>query len=245
MNLTDRRTIRRYTDQDISHELLEELLTQAFRASNTGNMQTYSVIVTRDADKKEALLPAHFGQPMIKAAPVVLTFCADYNRFVKWCECRQAEPGYENLQSFIGAAIDAVIVAQTFSIAAEAAGLGICYLGTTTYNADKIIDTLQLPRLVVPLVTLTVGYPAEMPPLQDRLPLAASVHYEHYREATPADIDHWYAEKEALPDSSKFITENGKQTLAQVYTDIRYTKANNEHFSEVLLDVLKKQGYLA
>lgn len=245
MDLNNRRTIRKYTEKAISDELLQQLMEQACRASNTGNMQTYSVVVTRDNAQKEALAPAHFNQPMIKQAPLVLTFCADYNRFTQWCVCRQAEPGYENFQSFLGAAIDAVAFAQTFAVAAEAAGLGICYLGTTTYNADKIIETLHLPRLVIPLVTLTVGYPAEMPEQPDRLPLDAIVHQEFYHEATPEDIDRYYVYKESLPEMKHFIEENNKQTLAQVFTDVRYTKNNNEHFSKVLLDVLTKQGFLS
>lgn len=244
MDLNDRRTIRRYADRPVSDELLRHLLSLACRASNTGNMQTYSIVVTRSEEKKRALAPAHFNQPMVTEAPVVLTFCADYNRFSTWCEQRQAVPGYDNFQSFVGAAIDAIIFAQTFAVAAEREGLGLCYLGTTTYNAGQIIDVLQLPRLVVPVTTLTVGYPAEMPELQDRLPLEAIVHNEVYTPFSADAIDKLYAAKEALPDTAKFIAENGKETLAQVFTDVRYTKENNEYFSKILLDVLCKQGYL-
>ena len=72
-----RRTIRQYTEQDVPEELLCELLEVASRASNTGNMQLYSVVVTRDPERKAQLAPAHFNQPMVTSAPVVLTFCAD------------------------------------------------------------------------------------------------------------------------------------------------------------------------
>jgi hypothetical protein len=130
-------------------------------------------------------------------------------------------------------------------VAAEREGLGICYLGTTTYNAHQIIEVLNLPRLVIPIVTLTLGYPEDMPELQDRLPLEAILHEECYHEATKEDIDRWYAEKEALPAMKQFVAENNKETLAQVFTDVRYTKKNNEYFSDVLLEVLKKQGFLA
>ena len=64
------------------------------------NMQLYSVIVTRDKQMKERLAPAHFNQPMVTGAPVVLTFCADFNRFSKWCRERKAVPGYDNPISF-------------------------------------------------------------------------------------------------------------------------------------------------
>ena len=72
-NMKNRRTIRKYTTQDIPDALLNELLEVAARASNTGNMQLYSVVITRDKANKEKLAPAHFNQPMITAAPVVLT----------------------------------------------------------------------------------------------------------------------------------------------------------------------------
>ena len=243
--MKNRRTIRKYTEQDIPEELLNELLEVAVRASNTGNMQLYSVVVTRDQSNKEKLALAHFNQPMITTAPVVLTFCADANRFVKWAEQRKAEAGFDNLQTFIASTIDAMLFAQAFCDAAEEKGLGICYLGTTAYNADKIIEALSLPRLVVPIVTVTVGYPVmPLPEQVERLPLAAAVHQETYVDYTPDMIDELYGEKEALEVNKQFVKENNKETLAQVFTDVRYTKKNNEYFSEVLLKVLKEQGFM-
>lgn len=242
--LNQHRSVRKYTDQSIAHELLHRLLETSCRASNTGNMQAYSIIVTTDKELKKELAPAHFNQPMIIQAPVVLTFCADFNRFTKWCEQRQAEPGHENFQSFMASAIDAIIAAQTFCIAAESVGLGICYLGTTTYNAREIIDILKLPKLVVPVTTITVGYPADSPEQTDRLPLNAVVHYETYNGFSPADIDKLYSEKENSDFYKQFVKENKKETLAQVFTDIRYSRKNNEFFSEKFLNVLKEQGFL-
>ena len=162
--MKNRRTIRQYSSEPVSEALLKELMEIAARASNTGNMQLYSVVVTRSSEMKEALSPAHFNQPMVKKAPVVLTICADANRFVKWANQRKAEAGFDNLQTFMAAAIDAMLFAQNFCTAAEEKGLGICYLGTTTYNADKIIDALNLPRVVVPVKTITLGFPDGLPP---------------------------------------------------------------------------------
>lgn len=242
--LNNRRTIRKYTNQQVSSELLNDLLKAAAQSSNTGNMQAYSVVVTTDTEIKKQLAPTHFNQPMITNAPVVLTFCADFNRFTKWCEQRDADPGYGNFQSFMAAAIDAIIFAQTFAVAAESEGLGICYLGTTTYNAGEIIDILNLPKLVVPVTTITVGYPAEIPELTDRLPMESVVHLETYTDFTANKIDALYAEKENSEFYKNFVAENKKETLAQVFTDVRYTKKNNEFFSEKFLNVLKKQGFL-
>jgi nitroreductase len=242
--LNEHRTIRKYTEQEIPEAMLNDILFAGTRASTTGNMQVYSIIVTRDNEMKEQLLPCHFNQPMVKEAPVVLTFCADFNRFNKWCRQRKAEPGYDNFLSFVTAAIDALLVAQNVCIAAENEGLGICYLGTTTYMAEKIIEILGLPAGVVPVTTVTLGYPAEDPPLTDRLPLEAVIHQEKYRNYTKEDIDRYYAEKEALESSRQFVDENNLATLAQVFTDVRYKKADNELFSEKLLGVLRKQGFM-
>ena len=243
--LFTRKTIRKYSGREVTDSELDYILQAAIRTSTTGNMQVYSIIVTRDGAMKEKLAPAHFNQKMVKEAPVMLTFCADFNRFNKWCRQREAEPGYDNFLSFMTAAIDALIVAQTACIAAEAKGMGICYLGTTTYMAGKIIEILNLPAGVVPVTAITLGWPAEDLPQVDRLPLEAVVHEETYSDYSPEDIDRLYAEKENREDSKQFIAENNKKTLAQVFTDVRYKKADNIHFSAAFLEVLKKQGFIS
>lgn len=242
---TNRRTIRRYDVQKVVDKaLLEDLLLKASHAPTTGNMQLYSVIVTTDKLGKEALSPLHFNQPQVMGASVVLTFCADYNRFSKWCENRDAEPCYDNLQSFVVAAIDTIAFAQQFNTLAEMEGLGCCWLGTTTYNAKQIAEALSLPPLVVPLITLTVGYPADEGVEVGRLPLSAIVHSERYCDYTPESIDAMYAEKEARKDSQRFVEENNKKTLAQVFTDVRYPRVNCERFSEIFADFLKESGFV-
>ncbi|MBU8891634.1 MAG: NADPH-dependent oxidoreductase [Bacteroidales bacterium] len=237
------KSIRKYKSTPVSEKDLQEILEAGTRASTTGNMQVYSIIVTRDEEMKKKLSPTHFNQPMATQAPVLLTFCADINRFNKWCEQRNAKPGYDNFLWFTNAVIDAMLVAQNCSIAAEDKGLGICYLGTTTYTADKIIEILNLPKGVIPITTVVVGYADENPGLTDRLPLEGVVHYETYKDYTKEDIDRIYAEKESLESTRELLEENQKETLAQVFTDNRYKKADNLHFSNVFLKVLKDQGF--
>jgi nitroreductase len=242
--LLQHRTIRKYTEMDISDELLNEILDAGCRASTTGNMQVYSIVVNREPEMKEKLSGCHFKQPMVKKAPVVLTFCADFNRFNLWCQQNNADPGYDNFLSFFTAAIDALLVAQNVCIAAESEGLGICYLGTTTYLAGKIIDLLHLPKGVVPVTTVTIGWPDENPALVDRLPLEAVIHRETYRDYSGEDIARLYNTKEQLPENLRFVAENNKTSLAQVFTDVRYKKADNVLFSGMLLEVLKQQGFM-
>ena len=243
-NLLTRRTIRKYTQQDVSDELLNRLMNEAARTQTMGNLQLYSVVVTRSAEMKAKLSPAHFNQPMVKEAPVVLTICADFNRTSFWAKCRNAEPGYDNFLSYINAATDALLYTQTLCNLMDEEGLGYCYLGTTVYQPQQIIDTLQLPKLVMPVATLTVGWPAEEPALSDRLPLESFVHQETYQDYMGADIDTYYNYKENLEENKEFVRINNKETLAQVFTDIRYTRRDNEAMSEEMLRTLVRQGFL-
>ena len=243
-NLLTRRTIRKYTTQEVSDELLNRLMTEAARTQTMGNLQLYSVIVTRSAEMKAKLAPAHFNQPMVEGAPVVLTICADFNRTSFWAKCRQAEPGYNNFLSYVNAATDALLYTQTLCNLMDEAGLGYCYLGTTVYQPQQIIDTLQLPKLVMPVATLTVGWPDEAPTLSDRLPLESFVHQETYHDYLASDIDTYYKYKENLEENQNFVKINHKETLAQIFTDIRYTQKDNEAMSAGLLATLKSQGFL-
>ncbi|MDE6428284.1 MAG: nitroreductase family protein, partial [Muribaculaceae bacterium] len=152
-----RTTIRNYSPEQISDREIDEMLSAAAQAPTCGGMQLYNVIVTRTEEGKAALAPAHFNQPCLMGASAVLTFCADFNRVSRWAEERGADPGFDNLQSFISAMLDATILAQQFVTIAEMRGYGTCYLGTTTWNAPQIIEALGLPELVVPVITVTLG----------------------------------------------------------------------------------------
>ena len=244
-NIMTRRTIRKYSTKEVDKDFLDQLLTEASRTQTMGNMQLYSVVVTRSDEGKKALAPAHFNQPMVTSAPVVLTICADFRRATDWCLQRKANPGYDNFLSFINASTDALLYTQTFCNLAEEAGLGLCFLGTTVYMPEMIIDALQLPELVMPVATLTIGWPDETPALTDRLPLASFVHEETYKPYTAEKIDEYYAEKETLEENRVFVRINKKETLAQIFTDIRYTRKDNIAMSEGMLKALRRQGFLA
>jgi len=243
-HLLTRRTIRKYADKDVDEQLLNRLMQEASRTQTMGNLQLYSVVVTRSSEIKQLLAPAHFNQPMVTEAPVVLTICADFNRTSFWAKCRNAVPGYDNFLSFINAATDALLYTQTLCNLLDEEGLGYCYLGTTVYQPQQIIDVLHLPQLVFPVATLTVGWPAEEPALSDRLPLESFVHSERYNDYMGKDIDTYYYEKEHLPENQHFVRINHKETLAQVFTDIRYTRKDNEAMSRTLIETLVRQGFL-
>ena len=243
-SIQNRTSIRKYSSREVSDELLNRLLEEAERTPTMGNLQLYSVVITRSEKGKKALAPAHFNQPMVTGAPVVLTICADYRRTTLWAENRKAHPGYDNILSFMNAATDALLFTQTFCNLAEEEGLGTCFLGTTVYMPKMIIDTLKLPKLVMPVATITLGWPDEQPALSERLPLRSIIHQEAYEDYTPEKIDDFYAEKENLEVNKEFVRINHVEPLAQVFPDIRYTKKDCEAMSKGFLDALKNQGFL-
>ncbi|MBP5535806.1 MAG: nitroreductase family protein [Bacteroidales bacterium] len=247
MNETERllqahRTVRKYQDRPVDDATLNRILECGMRASNTGNMQVYSIVVTRDKARREALCAQHYGQG--STAPVLLTLCADVNRYHRWCSQRNAGIAYGNFLWFLSGVIDASLCAQNIAVAAESEGLGLCYLGTVLYNAKPISDLLQLPQGVVPVLTLSLGYPAEEPALSERLPLEAVVHQEIYRDDSPADIDRLHAPKEEFPFNKRMVEENGTDNLAQIFTQIRYPRAANEEISRSLLALLASAGFM-
>lgn len=239
-----RSTVRQYSCKKLTDKLLNKILEAASHTQTMGNLQLYSVVVTRNKKMKEKLAPCHFNQPMVTSCQVVLTICADYHRTTRWCEERQAEPGYDNFLSFINAATDALLYTQTVSCLAEEEGLGVCYLGTTLYSASAICELLNLPSLVVPVATLTLGWPAQQPAQSDRLPIGSFVHRESYSDYSTKDINKYYAYRESLEENQNFVKINEKETLAQVFTDIRYTKNDNVAISSSLLECLVQQGFL-
>jgi nitroreductase len=238
------RTIRKYQQAMIPDDLLNDILECGIRSSNTGNMQLYSIIVTRSVEKKAELAPFHFNQPMVKEAPLLLTICFDINRFKRWCLANNTNVDFSGLLWLLNGTIDSSLLAQNICVAAESYGLGICYLGTTLYNAPEISKVLHLPSGVIPITTLTMGYPEVLPELTDRLALDSVVHFEEYQDYLPEGISEIYDFKEKLEWSQRFVAENGKENLAQVYTEVRYKSSDSQFFSQKLLKMLVEQGFV-
>ncbi len=241
--IAEHRSIRKFESRKIDPATLTQTLEAAMRASTCGNMQCYSLVVTQDEEQLKRLSPCHFGQVERMNAPCVVTICADMARFSAWCRERDAEPCYDNFIWFVNGAIDGVMAAQNLTLEAQAQGMGICVLGTTLYTAESIINVLSLPKGVIPITSIAMGYPAEEPPLTDRLPLEAIVHYERYTPNTAEHINEMWQAKEQLPESRALVEENGTDNLAQIFTRNRYKAEDNIKFSNIYFDVLKRQGF--
>lgn len=240
----NRRTVRKFTSREVTDKTLESILAAAVKAPTTGNMQLYSVVVTREEEMRKRLAATHFNQPAATGAPVMLTVCADLYRFTRWCELNNADACFDNFLSFTSAFADALILAQQIVTVAEMQGLGTCYLGTVTYNAPEISEILQLPRLTVPVACLALGYPSGEGEETERLEVEGILHKETYRPYSDEEIIEIFKAKDEYAPNAKFVEENGKQNLAQVFAEVRYPRAMNEEFSVKFLEFLKKQGVL-
>ncbi len=240
-----RKSVRKFSNREIEPQLINDILEAAVKAPTCGNMQLYTVVVSRTPEEIAVMAPLHFNQPASTGAKAILTVCADFNRFTRWCKLRDADAAYDNFLSFTSAMTDAVILAQQIVTIAEMKGLGTCYLGTVTYNAPQISELLGLPELVVPVAALAIGWPDEEGVETERLPLEAVVHEGRYREFSDDEILELFKVKEDYPANAGFAEENGKQNLAQVFAEVRYPRGLNESVSQTLTDFLKKQGFLS
>jgi nitroreductase len=245
------RSIRSFTPQDIDDSILNDLLLSGLRSSSAGNMQTWSVIVTRDATNKRHLYKLHREQSMVLEAPVVLTFCADVFRMREWIRVHNSKQSFDDLLGFLTGAVDAVIAAQTISLAAESLGLGICYMGTTWWAARQIIEMMALPRGVFPVTSLVIGYPAENPALRDRLPLEVIVHQEKYERLSDEEIRKTHAEREhnawvrynAIDSVRMKLEKAGITRITDYYTsEFKYSKELHLQISQMLIEALQDQG---
>jgi nitroreductase len=246
------RSIREYEDREVSQELLDRILDAGIRASSSGNMQSYSIVVTRDKELRKKLYSAHMEQSMVVDAQVLITFCADFNRMRKWLSLNDAPVHFDNYMSFMIGAIDATLTSQNCALAAENEGLGICYMGSTLANCDEIGELLNLPENVVPVVGFSLGYPAEDPAQRDRLPQHGLVHYEQYQDYSDEDIKEIYNERNekgwerymANPKLKEMTERLGLKNLAQIYTIAKYTKESHQEFSQTVLNYLERQNFM-
>lgn len=245
------RSIRRYKPEPVDDELLTELLEAGVRASSSGNMQTYSIVVSRDPAMRERLFVPHMEQNMVLEAPVLLTFCADFRRMRKWLRINEAPDNFDDFFAFLVAAVDAILVSQNVALAAEAKGLGVCYMGSTLANADQVGEILDLPEGVMPVVGFSLGWPAEDPPLRDRLPLSGLVHQETYQDHSDDEIRRIYRDRDqagwdrymSIPRLRELIAEHDVKNLAQIYTVVKYTREGHARYTNNVLDYLKRQGF--
>ena len=202
-------SVRKYQPDPVPMDLVREIVAAGQRASTSSNLQTYSVIVTTDLNKKKIIQDICNGQEHISEAPVFLLWCADFSRLKRVCQQQGYEIDAEYMENFIVGTVDAAIASQNSALAAESLGLGFCYIGALRNDPRKIREIFDLPELVYPVMGMTLGWPMAPPDLRPRLPLDAVLHVESYQQN---DLSH-------LKEYDQQMIETGIYGGRQVGTD--------------------------
>ncbi|MDY5968925.1 MAG: nitroreductase family protein [Bacteroidales bacterium] len=240
--IMNHRSVRKFRSEAVPTDMLNRIVNCGLRASNTGNMQLYSIIATTRQPLLGELCKLHYGQ--CATAPLMLTLCVDVNRYHHWCRLRGCDEPYGNFLWLMSATVDAALAAQNMCLAAEEEGLGFCFLGTVMYNTKAIAELLRLPAGVVPVAALALGHPDEHPPKSERLEPEGVLHWETYHDYSDEEIEQVHRVRETFPFNQEMVRQNKVRNLAELFTAIRYPRKNNETISQAYLEFCEQAGFL-
>lgn len=207
--LMNRRSVRAYTEQQLSLETRRTILEAALRAPTAGAMMLYSVIEVEDQALKDKLAVTCDHQPFIAKAPYVLLFLADYQRWTDYyqlcdvealCARENLKPRQPQAGDLMLACCDALIAAQTSVIAAEALGVGSCYIGDIMERYEVHREMFDLPPYVFPITLLCFGYPTEQQKNREQVPRFEQefvVYKNKYRRLKAEDFERMYSAAES------------------------------------------------
>lgn len=213
-----RRTHRRFTDQPISEELLDVLLACAQSAGSKSDLQAVSIIRVRSSELRAAIAQRIPSMPWVGSAPVFLVFCGDMRRLQRIAQMRGRPFANNDLDTLVNVTIDAALAMQTFTIAAEAVGLGCCAISAVRDSIEAIVELLEIPRGVYPIAGLCVGHPSRKGWVSMRLPRATVVHEDRYDDSRLAEqIDAYDRRRDArfsIPEErQKYVDRYGRAEL--------------------------------
>jgi len=208
-------SVRRYKDEPISKEVVEELVGAGQHAASSHFVQSYSVIHVTDTEKRGQLAELSKNRRQFYTAGAVLVFCIDYSRLEHAAKLLNRSIDYSTAENVLVGAIDVGLFAQNVAIAAESKGYGICFIGGVRNAAQEISDILGLPKGVAPMFGMSIGVPNEANEVKPRLPLEAVLHensynVEKYDELIPAydkTIQAYYASRESNQKDSTWSEE--------------------------------------
>ncbi len=225
--LLERKSVRAYEEREIPKDIKEKILEATMRAPTAGNMMLYSILDITDQDIKDKLVKTCDNQPMIGKAPMVLIFLADFRRWMDYFEVSNVEEinklkGIEEykpgLGDFVLCSADAFIAAQNAVVAAEAFGIGSCYIGDIKENYEIHRDLLNLPKYVFPVTMVCFGYPTESQKRRiktTRFPKESIVFENAYKRLDEKEFGDMYKEMEEKVFKGKYL--EGCKNIGQHY----------------------------
>lgn len=182
--LKGHRSIRKFTDEPISDEMVSEIMSAGLAAATSSNLQGATVIRVRNAETRAAIATLAGGQTYVETAAAFFVWCADLHRSAVACEMGGGELSAGMTEHFVIAAVDCALAAQNAVVAAESLGLGICYIGGIRNDPQQMAELLELPEQVFPVFGLCLGWPDQDPELKPRLPLNVTLKEERYDETS-------------------------------------------------------------
>lgn len=200
MNVYDlmikRRSVRFFKDQEINKEIVDKLLDSANNCPSGGNIQPISIITVQSMDGRDKLGKLISSQPWVKNAPLSMIFCIDFYRIKRWAEISNTSFQGENaLSHFLIAYADLMCAAQNVVILGESFGLGSVYIGSIQGLIDDIRKIFSIPKLVLPMMLLCIGYPESIPTTIPKLNRDIITHKEKYKILDDSEIEKAYNDK--------------------------------------------------
>ena len=180
--LKSHRTIRRFTREAVADEVIAEIVRCGQAAASSSNIQATTVLRVRDAAKRQRIAEVAGGQEQVVRAGAFLVFCADLHRAGLACAMQGGAFHSGMTEHFILATVDASLFAQNCAVAAEALGLGVCYIGAVRNDPQTVAELLALPDAVYPVFGMCLGHPDQAPELKPRLPLSVVLKEDGYQD---------------------------------------------------------------
>ncbi|RLA24622.1 MAG: oxygen-insensitive NADPH nitroreductase [Gammaproteobacteria bacterium] len=236
--LKSHRSIRKFTSEPVSDELINEIILCGQAAATSSNIQATTVIRVRDSGKREKLAELAGGQGYVHRAGAFLVFCADLHRSQIACEMQSGSFSEGMTEHFMIATVDVALMAQNCVVAAESLGLGICYIGGIRNNPQAVSELLDLPDQVYPLFGLCLGYPDQDPDVKPRLPLSVVLKEDSYQDA--GDVAGIKIYDEQIRSYYKSRTGGKKDSCWSEEMKALVGKESRPHMREFL----RKRGFL-
>ena len=229
-------SVRRFLPRPLDPGLLESLIRCGQAAASSSFIQAYSVIRVTRPEARAVIAKAAGGQRWIEQAPEFLVFCADLQRINAACE----GAGKGELEGYaehgLAAVVDVSLMAQNVLLAAESQGLGGVFIGGIRNEPQVLVEQLALPKRVLPLFGMCLGWPNESNPVKPRMPVGFVLHQDVYQEVS--------AERIALYDETMaaYYASRGSNIKLSDWSTAAATAVQGKK-REHMHEFLRQQGF--
>jgi FMN reductase [NAD(P)H] len=243
--MQNRQSVRRFTDQPISEALLHEILAAGINAATGGNLQPYSIIVEKDPVRNEKLCELCEGQRFIADAPVNLIFLIDLHKLAIYSRSKDAPFScHKSFRHFFVGLEDLVCAAQAIETAAWLNGIGSCYVGTILESIPECVELYHLPKLVAPVLILSMGYPRALSKKRKKLDYDMVVFDGDYPALSAETICAAYDKKYEGRTTKLPSDSQRRQEILNTFMRALRTTYNEEKYQQILKDA-DQSGFIS